>query len=157
MERREFMHKGTGAAAFGVAAAAGLVPAVASAQNAPGWNKSAFESKSLADAVKALGGNAAPVESKDLVLQAPEIAENGNVVRIGAQSNIAGTTQVALVIEKNPNALAAVFDIPAGTDANVSTNVKMGQSSNVYAVAKAGDKFFYSVKEVKVTLGGCGG
>ena len=67
------------------------------------------------------------------------------------------TTQVALVIEKNPNALAAVFDIPAGTDANVSTNVKMGQSSNVYAVAKAGDKFFYSVKEVKVTLGGCGG
>jgi sulfur-oxidizing protein SoxY len=91
------------------------------------------------------------------VLQAPEIAENGNVVRIGAQSNIAGTTQVALVIEKNPNALAAVFDIPAGTDANVSTNVKMGQSSNVYAVAKAGDKFFYSVKEVKVTLGGCGG
>jgi sulfur-oxidizing protein SoxY len=157
MERREFMHKGTGAAALGVAAAAGLMPATASAQNAPGWNKNAFDSKSLADAVKALGGGAAPVESKDLVLQAPEIAENGNVVRIGAQSNIAGTTQVALVIEKNPNALAAVFDIPAGTDANVSTNVKMGQSSNVYAVAKAGDKFFYSVKEVKVTLGGCGG
>jgi sulfur-oxidizing protein SoxY len=157
MERREFMHKGTGAAALGMATAAGLVPAVASAQNAPGWNKNAFETKSLADAVKALGGSAAAVESKDLVLQAPEIAENGNVVRIGAQSNIPGTTQVALVIEKNPNALAAVFDIPAGTDANVSTNVKMGQSSNVYAVAKAGDKFFYSAKEVKVTLGGCGG
>jgi sulfur-oxidizing protein SoxY len=157
MERREFMHKGAGTAALGMAAAAGLVPAVASAQNAPGWNKNAFETKSLADAVKALGGTAAPVESKDLVLQAPEIAENGNVVRIGAQSNIPGTTQVALVIEKNPNALAAVFDIPAGTDANVSTNVKMGQSSNVYAVAKAGDKFYYSAKEVKVTLGGCGG
>ena len=156
MERREFMHKGTGAAALGLAAAAGYLP-VAQAQNAPGWNKAAFETKSLADAVKALGGSAAAVESKDLLLQAPEIAENGNVVRIGAQSNIPGTTQVALVIEKNPNALAAVFDIPAGTDANVSTNVKMGQSSNVYALAKAGDKFFYSVKEVKVTLGGCGG
>ncbi|HSV53727.1 MAG TPA: thiosulfate oxidation carrier protein SoxY [Burkholderiaceae bacterium] len=156
MERREFMHKGTGAAALGLAAAAGLAPATAGAQNAPGWNKNAFDTKSLADAVKALGGGTA-VESKDLVLQAPEIAENGNVVRIGAQSNIPGTTQVALVIEKNPNALAAVFDIPAGTDANVSTNVKMGQSSNVYALAKAGDKFFYSVKEVKVTLGGCGG
>jgi sulfur-oxidizing protein SoxY len=151
------MHKGAGTAALGMAAAAGLMPAAASAQNAPGWNKNAFETKSLADAVKALGGTAAPVESKDLVLQAPEIAENGNVVRIGAQSNIPGTTQVALVIEKNPNALAAVFDIPAGTDANVSTNVKMGQSSNVYAVAKAGDKFYYSAKEVKVTLGGCGG
>ncbi len=156
MERREFIHKGSGATALGLAAAAGLLPSVASAQNAAGWSQAAFESKSLNDAVKALGGSA-PVESKDVVLQAPEIAENGSVVRIGAQSNIPGTTQVALVVEKNPNALAALFNIPAGTDAAVSTNVKMGQSSNVYAVAKAGDKYFYSVKEVKVTLGGCGG
>jgi sulfur-oxidizing protein SoxY len=79
------------------------------------------------------------------------------VVRIGVQSNIAGTTQLAFVIEKNPDVLAAVFNIPAGTDTSVSTNVKMAQSSNIYAVAKAGDKFFYAVKEVKVTLGGCGG
>lgn len=156
MERREFMHKSSGATVLGLAAAAGLLPAAASAQNAPGWNKTAFETKSLNDAVKALGG-AAPVESKDLILQAPEIAENGNVVRIGAQSNIPGTTQVAFVIEKNPFALTAVFDIPPGTDASVATNVKMGQSSNVYALAKAGDKYFYAVKEVKVTLGGCGG
>lgn len=156
MERREFMHKSSGAAALGLAVGSGLLPAAASAADAPGWNKAAFESKTLAEAVKALGGGA-PVESKDLVLQAPEIAENGAVVRIGAQSNLPGTTQVALVVEKNPNALAALFDIPAGTDASVSTNVKMGQSSNVYAVAKAGDKFFYAVKEVKVTLGGCGG
>lgn len=156
MERREFMHKGSGATVLGLAVAAGLMPAAAGAQNAPGWNKTAFETKSLNDAIKALGGNT-PVESKDLILQAPEIAENGSVVRIGAQSNIPGTTQIAFVIEKNPNALAAAFDIPAGTDANVSTNVKMGQSSNVYAVAKAGDKYFYATKEVKVTLGGCGG
>jgi len=156
MERREFMRKSRGAAALGLAAAAGLAPVVAGAQNAPGWNQAAFDSKTLNDAIKAMGGSA-PTESKDLVLQAPEIAENGAVVRIGAQSNIPGTTQVAFVVEKNPAALAAVFNIPAGTDASVSTNVKMGQSSNVYAVAKAGDKFFYAVKEVKVTLGGCGG
>jgi sulfur-oxidizing protein SoxY len=156
MERREFMHKGGSAAALGLAAAAGLAPVGASAQNAPGWTEAAFKSKSLNDAVKALGGSA-PTESKDLVLQAPEIAENGAVVRIGAQSNIAGTTQLAFVIEKNPDVLAAVFNIPAGTDTSVSTNVKMAQSSNIYAVAKAGDKFFYAVKEVKVTLGGCGG
>lgn len=156
MERREFMHKGSGAAALGLAAAAGLAPVAAGAQNAPGWNKTAFESKSLADAIKALGGGT-PTESKDLVLQAPEIAENGAVVRVGAQSNIPGTTQVAIVVEKNPNALAAVFDIPAGTDPVIATNVKMGQSSNVYAVAKAGDKFYFAAKEVKVTLGGCGG
>ena len=156
MERREFMHKTSGATALGLAAAAGLMPAAASAQNAPGWNKAAFETRSLSDAVNAIGGGT-PVESRDLILQAPEIAENGNVVRIGAQSNIPGTTQLAFVIEKNPFALTAVFDIPAGTEASVATNVKMGQSSNVYALAKVGDKYFYAVKEVKVTLGGCGG
>ena len=155
MERRHFLATSSGATALALAASAGLVPA--HAQNAPGWNKAAFDTKTLADAVKALGGTGAPAESKDLLLQAPEIAENGSVVRVSAQSNIAGTTQLAFVVEKNPSALAALFDIPEGTDPNVSLNLKMGQSSNVYALAKVGDKFFYAVKEVKVTLGGCGG
>jgi len=152
MERRDFLAT-SGAAAL----LAASVVSPAQAQNAPGWNKAAFDSKSFADAAKALGATSAPVETKDLVLQAPEIAENGNVVRVGAQSNLANTTQISFIVEKNPSALAAVFDIPAGTDASVSTNIKMGQSSNVYALAKVGDKFFYAVKEVKVTLGGCGG
>jgi sulfur-oxidizing protein SoxY len=156
MERREFMHKSTGAAALGLVAASGLMPTAVQAQAAAGWNKAAFDAKNMADAVKAMGGGVA-TESKDVVVAAPEIAENGSVVRIGAQSNIPGTSAIAFVVEKNPAALAALFDIPAGTEANVSTNVKMGQSSNVYALAKVGDKFFYSVKEVKVTLGGCGG
>lgn len=156
IERRDFMRKSSGAVALGLAASAGLVPAVSRAQAGASWNKAAFEAKSLNDVVKAMGG-AAPTESKDVVLAAPEIAENGSVVRIGAQSNLPGTTSIAFVVEKNPNALAAVFDIPEGTDANVATNVKMGQSSHVYAVARVGDKFFYSAKEVKVTLGGCGG
>ena len=154
MERRDFIHQS--GAALGLASLGALAPGVAGAQNAPGWNKAAFETHSLAEAIKAMGGGTA-TESKDLVLQAPEIAENGNVVRIGAQSNIPGTTQIGFLIEKNPFALTAVFDIPSGTDPSVSTNVKMGQSSNVYALAKVGDKYFYAVKEVKVTLGGCGG
>ena len=158
MERRDFLHR-SGATAVAIAAATGLPAARAqnAVVNAPGWNKAAFDSKTLADAAKAMGATGAPVESKDLMLRAPEIAENGNVVRIGAQSNIANTTQIAFVVEKNPSALAAMFDVPAGTDANVETNIKMGQSSNVYALAKAGDKFYFAVKEVKVTLGGCGG
>ena len=155
MERRDFLHR-TGATAVALAAALPVAQAQ-TAVNAPGWNKAAFDSKTLADAAKAMGATGAPVESKDLMLRAPEIAENGNVVRIGAQSNIAGTTQIAFVVEKNPSALAAMFDVPAGTDANVETNIKMGQSSNVYALAKAGDKYYFAVKEVKVTLGGCGG
>ena len=154
MERRDFLTS-SGAAALALASTSGLTSA--HAQNAAGWNKTAFDSKSLFDAAKAMGASSAPVESKELVLQAPEIAENGSVVRVGAQSSLPNTTQISFVVEKNPSALAALFDIPAGTDANVSTNIKMGQSSNVYAVAKAGDKFFYAVKEVKVTLGGCGG
>ena len=154
MERRDFLTS-SGAAALALASTSGLTSA--HAQNAAGWNKTAFDSKSLSDAAKAMGATSAPVESKELVLQAPEIAENGSVVRVGAQSSLPNTTQISFVVEKNPSALAALFDIPAGTDANVSTNIKMGQSSNVYAVAKAGDKFFYAVKEVKVTLGGCGG
>ena len=158
MERRDFLHR-SGATAVAIAAATSLPIAQAQSAvvNAPGWNKVAFDSKTLADAAKAMGATSAPVESKGLLLQAPEIAENGNVVRIGAQSSIPNTTQIAFVVEKNPSALAAMFDVPTGTDANVSTNIKMGQSSNVYALAKAGDKYFYAVKEVKVTLGGCGG
>lgn len=155
MKRREFVKSTSGVAALGLAVGAGFFPAAASAQTA--WNKAAFEAKSLADVVKALGGAAEATESKDVTLSAPEIAENGNVVRLGAQSAIAGTTWLGLVVEKNPAALTAGFDVMAGTDANMSTNVKMGQSTNVYALAKVGDKFFYAVKEVKVTLGGCGG
>ena len=155
MKRREFVQSTSGAAVLGLAVSAGLFPAAASAQTA--WNKAAFEAKSLADVVKAMGGSAAATESKDVTLSAPEIAENGNVVRLGAQSALAGTTWLGLVVEKNPSALTAGFDVIEGTEPNMSTNVKMGQSTNVYALAKVGDKFFYAVKEVKVTLGGCGG
>jgi sulfur-oxidizing protein SoxY len=154
MKRREFVQSTTGIAALSLVAATGLLPSTASAQTA--WNKAAFEAKSMADVVKALGG-APATESADVVLSAPEIAENGNVVRIGAQSTAVGVSWLGLVIEKNPAALAAGFDVVAGTEANMSTNVKMGQSTNVYALAKVGDKFIYAVKEVKVTLGGCGG
>jgi sulfur-oxidizing protein SoxY len=155
MERRTFMRKGAGAA-VGAAVGGNLLPTAALAADAPGWNRPAFETHTLADVVKALGGGPV-VESKEVLLDAPEIAENGAVVRISAQSQLPATTQMALVVEKNPNALAAVFDFPAGTDAQVATNLKMSQSSSVYAVAKVGDRFHYAVREVKVTLGGCGG
>jgi sulfur-oxidizing protein SoxY len=153
MERRQFVQKSAGTTALALAAAAGWLPAVSHAQP---WNKSVFETKSLADVVKAMGGSA-PVESKDIVLTAPEIAENGNVVRLAMSTTNPAITQLAFVIEKNPSALAAVFDVMPGTDANFATNVKMAQSSNVVALGKMGDKFVYAVKEVKVTLGGCGG
>lgn len=154
MQRREFLS--TGQTVMALAVTAGLIPATGLAQNAAGWNKAAFESKSLAEVTKVLGG-ATATANDGVVLTAPEIAENGNVVRMGVESKLAGTSMIALLVEKNPSMLSCAFDVIAGSDASFSTNVRMGQTSNVYALAKVGDKFFYSVKEVKVTLGGCGG
>jgi len=154
MKRRQFINHGT--TVLGLAVSAGIIPAGAFAQSAAGWNKTAFEAKSLADVVKALGG-ASATASNDIVLNAPEIAENGAVVRMSFESKMPGTTMLALLVEKNPAAMSASFDVPEGAIANFATNVKMGQTSNVYALAKVGDKYFYAMKEVKVTLGGCGG
>jgi len=79
------------------------------------------------------------------------------VVPIGVTSNIPKTESIAILIEKNPNLLAAVFDIPTGTETSISTRVKMAQSSNVYALVKADGKYYVAAKDIKVTLGGCGG
>ncbi|HEY5308969.1 MAG TPA: thiosulfate oxidation carrier protein SoxY, partial [Casimicrobiaceae bacterium] len=83
--------------------------------------------------------------------------ENGAVVPVGIASSIPKTESIAILVEKNPNMLAAVFDIPPGTDPAISTRVKMGQSSNIVALVKADGKYYIASKEVKVTLGGCGG
>lgn len=151
--RRDFM-KLTGV--FGLLAAAGLLTTEQAFAQQQAWNKAAFETKNLNDAVKALGGSA-PAESKDIVITAPDIAENGAVVPVGVASKIPNTQAVYVLVEKNPNVLAAGFNIPTGTEPNVATRVKMGQTSNVYAVVKADGKFYVATKEVKVTLGGCGG
>lgn len=153
---RRKMLKGTGGAAvMGLAVAAGLFkPGSAWAQSA--WNKAAFETKSLNDTVKAMGG-ATATESKDVVIVSPDIAENGAVVPFTISSRLPKTESIALLVEKNPNVLAANFAIPDGTEPGVQTRVKMGQTSNVIALVKADGKFYYTSKEVKVTLGGCGG
>ncbi|MCX8115038.1 MAG: thiosulfate oxidation carrier protein SoxY [Burkholderiaceae bacterium] len=149
--RRDFM-KLTGV--FGLLAAAGLLTAEEALAQQQAWNKAAFETKSVGDAIKALGGGA-PV--KDIAITAPDIAENGAVVPVGVTSKIPKTQAVYVLVEKNPNVLAAGFNIPAGTEPSVATRIKMGQTSNVYAVVKADGKFYVASKEVKVTLGGCGG
>ncbi len=137
-----------------LAAAGWLAPETAAAQ---AWNKSAFEAKTMDETMKAFGGGA-PAQSKDIAfVSTPDIAENGAVVPIGISSSIPRTESIAILIEKNPNMLAASFDIPTGTDPSVSTRVKMGQSSNVYALVKADGKYYVAAKEIKVTLGGCGG
>jgi sulfur-oxidizing protein SoxY len=137
-------------------ASIGLLPVAALAQGAA-YNTAAFEAKNMADLVKALGASA-PVESKDVTVTGPDIAENGAVVPVGASTTLPGVKRLLLLVEKNPSMLAAMFDITDAIESSVSTRVKMGQSSNVYAVAVMGDgKMLFALKEVKVTLGGCGG
>ena len=149
--RREILARS--AAVVTAMGAAGLLPQAAQAA----WSQAAFDTKTLADVVKALGG-AAPVESKDVTLTGPDIAENGAVVPVVCGSSLPGVKRLALLVEKNPSILAAVFDVSDAVDANFSTRVKMGQSSNVYALAMMADgKVLFAQKEIKVTLGGCGG
>ena len=120
------------------------------------WNKAAFDGKSVADAQKALGATGAGA-SKDVSIVAPDIAENGAVVPVGVASALANVQQIAILVEKNPNPLAGNFILPAGTEGVVNTRVKMGQTSNIHALVKADGKWYLATKEIKVTLGGCGG
>jgi len=154
MGRRRALGSAGGMAVMGLAMAAGLLrPSRARAD----WNKAAFEVKgNLAEEVKALGG-AGATESKDISMSSPDIAENGAVVPFTVSSKLAKTESIALLVEKNPNMLAANFTIPEGTEPWINTRIKMGQTSNVIALVKADGKYYYTSKEVKVTLGGCGG
>jgi sulfur-oxidizing protein SoxY len=137
----------------GLLASAGLLPLAAQAA----YNPQAFEVKTMAELMKLLGGGA-PAESKDVTVTAPDIAENGAVVPVTVATTLPGAKRLLVLVEKNPSVMSAMFDVSDAVDANFATRVKMGQSSNVYAVAMMGDgKVLFAVKEVKVTLGGCGG
>ncbi len=148
--RRELIKHGALLAAL----LAGVLPGMAEADPVA---KSAFDAKTLDDLYKALGLGK-PVESKDVTLTAPDIAENGAVVPVGIASSAAGVVRMLVLVEKNPSVLTASFDVSPSVEAAFQTRVKMGQTSNVYAVAITSDKkVLFAQKEVKVTLGGCGG
>ncbi|MBF5004671.1 thiosulfate oxidation carrier protein SoxY [Diaphorobacter sp. HDW4A] len=140
------------AAVTGMLLAAGLLP-----QTAFAFNKAAFDAKTVADVMKAMGAGA-PAESKDVTLTAPDIAENGAVVPLGAATTLSGVKHMLILVEKNPNTLVASFDVSDALEPNFLTRAKLGQTSDVYAVAITNDgKALFAKKEVKVTLGGCGG
>ena len=152
--RRNVLRAGGGAGLF-TNARRGRTASTGPAQAAE-WNQKAYAAKSIKDALDALGaGN--PANSNDIVMTAPEIAENGAVVPVAALSNIPGTESIAFLIAKNPTALAASFNIPSGTAASVSTRVKLAQTTDVHVLVKAQGKYYITKKEIKVTIGGCGG
>ena len=132
----------------------GLAPAFAAANDK--YPEDAFKQKSEADAIKALYGKTAEASDK-VKLDAPEIAENGAVVPIGVSTTLADVTSISFLVSENPNALVASYKIPAGTVPSVANRIKMAKTSNVIAVVEAGGKLYSATKEVKVTVGGCGG
>jgi sulfur-oxidizing protein SoxY len=133
-------------------ASTGLFPQFAFA-----FNKIAFDAKNVQEAIKAFGG-AALAESKDVILSAPDIAENGAVVPLAVSCALPGVKRLLLLVEKNPAALVAMFNVSDSVEAAFSTRAKFGQSSDAYAVALMADgRALFAKKEVKVTLGGCGG
>jgi sulfur-oxidizing protein SoxY len=132
----------------------GLAPAFAAANDK--YPADAFKQKSDADAIKSLYGKTAEPSDKDK-LDAPEIAENGGVVPISVSTTLADVTSISFLVSENPNALAASYRIPAGTMPSVANRLKMAKTSNVIAIVEAGGKLYSATKEVKVTVGGCGG
>jgi sulfur-oxidizing protein SoxY len=151
--RRNVLKGAAGAGAVAVAVTAGLIAPTRVLAATP---RSAFEAKGMADAMKNLG-IATPADSKDITIKAPDIAENGAVVPVEVTSNIAGTSAIAILAEKNATPLVADFDFKGGAQGFISTRIKMANTSLVRAVVTAGGKTYTAAKEVKVTIGGCGG
>ena len=131
-----------------------LAPAFAAANDK--YPEDAFKAKGDADAIKSLYGKTAEPSDK-VKLDAPEIAENGAVVPVAVSSTLPDVTSISILVAENPNALAASYRIPAGTIPNVASRLKMAKTSNVTAVVEAGGKLYSATREVKVTVGGCGG
>lgn len=144
---------GLGLATLGSAALGLLTPLMAIAGQR---NRAAFDAKGPADAMKALGADAA-VSSSDITLKIADVADNGAVVPVTVSSSIPGADYIAIVVDKNPFPLTAEFELSHGAEAYVSTRIKMGQTSPVRAIVRAGGKTYTTVKEVKVAAGGCGG
>lgn len=126
------------------------------AADAAGWPTEAFKQKAEAEALKSLYGKTAEASDK-VKLDAPEIAENGAVVPISVSTSLPNVTSISVLVQENPYALAASYKIPAGTTPAVSNRLKMAKTSNVVAIVESDGKLYSATKEVKVTVGGCGG
>ena len=150
---RRTLLKGAGASGVLLAALATgmLKPRAAQAAD---WNKSGFEAREMAAALRAIDA-ASAAESRDLQLKVPEIAENGALVPLKVVSNIPNTTTLAVLVEQNPFPLSATFDFANGALPEIALRLKLAQTTTVKVIAKADGKTYSTQREVKVTTGGC--
>ena len=154
MKRRIFLQGSLTASALGVAIGAGLLsPRTVLAA----WPKDAFAAKDVPGALDALLGTHNTAESGEIKIKAPDIAENGAVVPVTVSSTLSGIESISIIAANNPAPLIASFNLGEGAEGFVSTRIKMGKSGDITAVVKAGGNLHTVSKEVKVTIGGCGG
>ena len=154
LDRRNVLKVGGSLGLFGVLAAVGLLrPDDVLAES----NRIAFSAKNMDEALTAMGVKTPENNEVFIQLTVPEIAENGAIVPVKVVSTFPNVEQISILVEKNPNVLAANFFFPQGTETMLTTRVKMGQTCNVIALVKADGKYYRAAKEVKVTAGGCGG
>jgi len=143
------------------AGSAGLITsAVAAGLLKPGraladWDSAAFSATRLTDALAAIGASGATT-SLDVVVKTPDIAENGAVVPVEIVTTLSNVESIAILAEKNPTPLIAQYTL-TDFDGMLTTRIKLRETSKVRAIVKAGGKLYTSAKEVKVTIGGCGG
>ena len=154
MKRRIFLKGSLATGAIGMAVSAGLItPRMVLAA----WPKAAFDAKSVDEAVSNLFGSSTLASSDKIKIKAPDIAENGAVVPISIEAGMEGVESISIIADKNATPLTSSFVLGKGTEAFVATRIKMGKTGNVIAVVKADGKLYSASKEVKVTIGGCGG
>ena len=154
MKRRIFLKGSLATGALGVAASAGLIIPRASLA---AWAKDAFEAKDVNAALTGLFGSSDLTSTDKIKIKAPDIAENGAVVPVSVSTDMGNVDSITIVAEKNPNPLTASFALGTTALPDISTRIKMGKTSNVIAIVKSGGKLYSTGKEVKVTIGGCGG
>lgn len=155
-KRRVFLKGSLAASAAGLAVGAGLLSPRAVLAAVSDWPEAAFDSESMDNSLNELFGSSDVADSGDISVKAPDIAENGAVVPVTVESAIADSDRVAIFVSKNPTPLVASFDL-SGANPFVSTRIRMGTTDDVTGVVHAGGKLYKASKEVKVTIGGCGG
>lgn len=153
--RRVFLKGVASAGVISLAAAAGLLRPARALANV--WPTEAFDSETVDGALNALFETTESSPSEAIMIKAPDIAENGAVVPITVETEMANVESITIIAQKNPAPLSAKFDLAANAKPYVSTRIKMGETSNVTALVKADGKLYSASKEVKVTIGGCGG
>ena len=153
---RRLILKGAGSVALAGLGIAWFSRATAVAAANDRYPEDAFKQKDEKEAIRLLYGRAAEPSDK-VKLDAPEIAENGAVVPISVSTTLTDVTSVSFLVSENPNVLAAHYRIPPGTMPNVANRLKMAKTTNVTVIVEAGGKLYSAAKEVKVTVGGCGG